>query len=253
MKKFVTLLVMVSLVGFGFLLPPREAGAITYNFTNIGTGVVAPPTVTGPPLSFTPWEPDGILDVYAIAYGSTKSGWLSPRVDITPPYSVTYTQGSGLGVLDGTTYPVDGGVTIAGTGLRRYISLALTEGLIFHVPEGYSFESITLNGVGAGERAIVRGLGDNFVLAAITSVAQALSFLSSEDGKFDDLNNLSGDWLLVRAPMFDLNLLDQGSSSFYVANLTIEAPATVPEPSTLILLGCGLIGVGVYRRMFRKS
>lgn len=35
--------------------------------------------------------------------------------------------------------------------------------------------------------------------------------------------------------------------------LTITDMTTVPEPSALILLGCGLAGVGVFRRKFRKS
>jgi hypothetical protein len=44
-----------------------------------------------------------------------------------------------------------------------------------------------------------------------------------------------------------------GSSNTVKIAVNVVAPTTVPEPSTLLLLGAGLAGVGLLRRRFKKQ
>jgi hypothetical protein len=44
-----------------------------------------------------------------------------------------------------------------------------------------------------------------------------------------------------------------GTSNTYTINVNVMEPTTVPEPSTFLLLGAGLAGVGLLRRRFKKQ
>jgi hypothetical protein len=55
------------------------------------------------------------------------------------------------------------------------------------------------------------------------------------------------------APVLNLRFTDGGSGEVGIDNLVVDRAAAVPEPGTLILLGCGLIGIGVFRRISKRS
>ena len=78
-----------------------------------------------------------------------------------------------------------------------------------------------------------------------------LFFNHSVTGLFGETDHL--DTWAFAAPVTNLRFTDSGTGEVGIDNLVVDKAAAVPEPSALILLGCGLIGIGVFRRISKKS
>jgi hypothetical protein len=225
MRKIVPLVLMVSLLCFGFLVPPREAGAVAIDFTTIANATHVT-TISAP------WVL-GDLSMWAF----------STQLPLSADRSVTVDSGNGLGIIDGSTS-------------NRWVNngLAYIEGLILKVPESFYFTSITLSGLTGNERAMLRAVAD-FDLTDLGDFLESFTdpTIVTPGALVTNFSNNDWQWILLRTPA--PTLLGGVSSSFYVAGLTYEAvpAAPAPEPTTMFLVGSGLIGLaGFARRRFKR-
>jgi PEP-CTERM motif len=220
MKRFLSgvIALLVALVGMGM------SGTVEANFSEVipqGSGYEATYTAN------IPWTMNGNNVTNVIIFEEGSGG--QTKVDF--PYTL-----------------VPGGVSVLSDTLNFLPTSALIVGV-----------ELTQPLVGTGKRHLVMFANDTFAVGATgKDFSQAFpplheqafidNLLSAEGGNSSLLSLLTD--YFISGPLEQAAFTPGGS--FTVIESSRITPATVPEPSTFLLLGAGLAGVGFLRRRMRN-
>jgi hypothetical protein len=234
MKKLLVLLCVVMVGAVGLTVLPQEASPLTINFK---TGSDASSSTS--PKTF-----DGILQATAFSSFGTGVFWQNS----------TY----GLGVGPGGNYSITNY-----SGNAPTFTVSGYEWVVFQRPTGYFFDTVSISQVTCSS-GYVQPLGRVRVASGTTPdmfvVATAQDFTGNTG---DFIINLTSsplrddDYLFVEAPKWKdpVTATEYAEATgFRIAQITLSDPTSVPEPTTLLLLGTGLICLaGFGRKKFFKK